>query len=263
MRILFMQESPFALTLCRTWNRVSLSQTRGGTCHDSQPSDSALLLTVFIGLSKGDESDDAVAKAQTIVAMQRQPIEVASSNEAAARAKIIQALDEETKFEFNELPLQDVILYLKDRHHIEFQLATKVLEEASIGVETPVTRSLQGLSLRSALQLMLGAMDLTYLIKDEVVLITTPEAANRETSVRIYQVGDLISPDATGKPEEKFAGLIEVIKGTLGPDSWQGSGGKGSIQPWAPGQSLVIRQTSARHDEIEPLLAGFAPVADH
>ena len=62
-------------------------------------------------------------------------------------AKIRAALDEETKFDFNELPLQDVVLYLKDRHHIEIQLDTKVLEEASIGVETPVTRNLQGITL--------------------------------------------------------------------------------------------------------------------
>ncbi|HTU26700.1 MAG TPA: hypothetical protein VMF30_14930, partial [Pirellulales bacterium] len=77
-------------------------------------------------------------------------------------AKIRKALDEETSFEFTELPLDQVVQYLKDKHGIEIQLDTKVLEEASIGVDTPVTRSLSGVTLRSALRLMLGALDLTY-----------------------------------------------------------------------------------------------------
>ena len=106
----------------------------------------------------------------------------------------MKVLDEPTQFEFNELPLQDVVLFLEDRHRIEIQLDTKVLEEASIGVETPVNRHLKGTTLRSGLRLMLGAMDLTYVIKDEVLLITTPDKAQNELVTKIYPVGDLSAP---------------------------------------------------------------------
>ena len=163
-------------------------------------------------------------------------------------------LDEETKFEFLELPLQDVVMYLKDRHHIEFQLDTKVMEEASIGVETPVTRNLQGLSLRSALRLMLGAMDLTYVVKDEVLLITTIKAANAEKVVIIYPVGDLIATDSASGGS---VALIEIIKATVVPKTWQESGGSDSILPFALGEAPVIRQTPAVHEEVELLLTGW------
>ena len=69
-----------------------------------------------------------------------------------------------------------------------------MLEEASIGIDTPVTRSLKGITLRSALRLMLGAMDLTYVIKDEVLLITTPDKASNELATKVYPVADLVLP---------------------------------------------------------------------
>ena len=47
-------------------------------------------------------------------------------------------------------PVSDVVTYLKDYHHIEIQLDRKAREAASIGEETPVTRQLDGITLRSA-----------------------------------------------------------------------------------------------------------------
>ena len=84
---------------------------------------------------------------------------------------------------------QDVIDYLKDLHGIEIQLDSKALEDAGIGTDTPVTRKLKGISLRSALRLMLGALDLTYIIKDEVLLITTTEEADTELVTKVYPGG--------------------------------------------------------------------------
>ncbi len=111
-----------------------------------------------------------------------------------AEAKITKALDDETTLEFVETPLQDVVDYLKDLHGIEIQLDGKALEEAGVGSDTPVTRNLKGITLRSALRLMLGALELTYVIKDEVLLITTKEKADAELVTKAYPVADLVIP---------------------------------------------------------------------
>jgi hypothetical protein len=191
-----------------------------------------------------------------IMRAQLRPYDVATSNEAQGRTKIIQALRDETRFEFNEVPLSDVVAFLKDRHFLEIQIDAKMLEAESIGTDTPVTCKLQGVTLRSALRLMLGALDLTYIVKDEVLLITTIKGASVERMVRIYPVGDLITPDSNDKPDQDFAALIEIIKGTVEPRTWQHTGGA-DIQPWSLGKSLVIRQTWAGHEEIESLLTGL------
>jgi hypothetical protein len=111
-----------------------------------------------------------------------------------AEARIRSALGDPTTIQFVETPLQEVVDYLKDLHGIEIQLDRKALEEARIGSDTPVTQTLKGISLRSALRHMLGAMELTYVIRDEALVVTTSERAAAEISARVYPVADLVIP---------------------------------------------------------------------
>jgi len=97
------------------------------------------------------------------------------SKRGKAEQKIEEALRSETNLDFVETPLSDVIDYLKDYHHIEIQINRKVLDDVGIASDTPITRKLKGVSLRSALRLMLRDLNLTYVIDDGVLLITTPE----------------------------------------------------------------------------------------
>ena len=47
-----------------------------------------------------------------------------------AEKRIREALAEPTKMEFNEMPLQDAVTFIKDYHAIEIQLDTRALEDA-------------------------------------------------------------------------------------------------------------------------------------
>lgn len=109
-------------------------------------------------------------------------------------AKIVAALDDKTELEFVDQPLSDVVDYLKERHDIEIQLDTKALTDEGIGSDTPVTRNIKGITLRSALRLMLGEMDLTYVIRNEVLMITTKTEAENMLSTKVYPVADLVIP---------------------------------------------------------------------
>src|SRR6185437_3857774 len=80
--------------------------------------------------------------------------------------RILAELGEKTDLEFDETSLSDAIEFLKERHGIEIQLDVKALEEEGVGTDTPVTRHISGITLRSALRLMLGEMDLTYIVQN-------------------------------------------------------------------------------------------------
>ncbi|HEX5033759.1 MAG TPA: hypothetical protein VFW62_04710, partial [bacterium] len=108
--------------------------------------------------------------------------------------RILDALDADVDLEYPETPLKDVIDDLKDKYQIPIVLATKKLEEAAISLETPVTVNLRQISLRAGLRNMLGDLGLTYLIKDEVMQITTPEDAGSQLITKVYRVGDLVVP---------------------------------------------------------------------
>ncbi len=56
---------------------------------------------------------------------------------------------------------------------------------------------ISGITLRSALKLLLenvNGTELTYVIEDEVMKITTAEKANENYQTRVYPVGDLVIP---------------------------------------------------------------------
>jgi hypothetical protein len=68
------------------------------------------------------------------------------------------------------------------------------LEEIGLSADQPVSITLKNVTLRSFLRLMLRELDLTYMIKDEVMQITTIEAAEQNLVNKVYPVGDLVVP---------------------------------------------------------------------
>ncbi|NQV28820.1 MAG: VWA domain-containing protein, partial [Rhodopirellula sp.] len=109
-----------------------------------------------------------------------------------AERRISAALDDQTNLNFAETPLTDVVTYLQRLHEIPIILDTVAIEEAGLLVDEPVNLILAGVTLQSALKIMLSEFELTYVIEDEVMKITTIEVANEKLSTRVYPVGDLV-----------------------------------------------------------------------
>jgi hypothetical protein len=148
----------------------------------------------------------------------------------SSEQRIFEELDKETSMEFIETPLADVVGYLKDLHGVEIQLDTRALDGVGIGSDTPITRELKGVSLRSALRLMLKDLDLTYVVKDEVLQITTPEEAEANLVTKVYPVGDLVLPISSQAGANPFAlggglGGMGGFGGGLGGGMMGGGGG--------------------------------------
>ena len=154
--------------------------------------------------------------------------------------------------DFTDAPLEEVVSFLQDTYQIPIQLDLPALEEIGIGPDEPVTISVYGVSLRSALRLMLKQLGLTYIIQDEVLLITTPEEAESQLTVCVYDVRDLVDgpKDAAG-----VNALIETIIETVAHDSWAAHGGGEAAIRSVNGGLIVVSQTQAVHEEIRDLLA--------
>ena len=172
-------------------------------------------------------------------------------------AAIEQALDEPTSFEFVETPLDQVIEFFKDKHHIEIQLDRTAMDDVGIQADAPVTKSIKGVSLRSALNLVLRELKMTFMIEHEVLLITTPETAEGHLTTRVYDVADLVVclDDKLGRIDD-YDSLIDAITSTIIPTSWDTVGGPGSIARGSLGTAkvLIISQTYEVHREIADLL---------
>jgi len=162
-----------------------------------------------------------------------------------------EALQQPTQLEFVETPLEDVVAYLRDYHGIEIQLDRKALGDVGISPDTPITRNVRGVSLRDGLRLMLRDLDLMYVPRDNVLLITTPEEAETMLATVVYPVGDLVMKQ--GRAD--FDSLIDLVTSSVKPSTWDEVGGPGSIAPVESNLSLVVSQTHEVQDEVAALLA--------
>ena len=130
-----------------------------------------------------------------------------------ATAKVYQALDQTTTMEFIETPLVDVLDFLKELHGIEIQIDQKALADTGVGTDSPITKNLKGMTLASGLRLMLRDVDLTYIVSDDVLIITSPAASDRMLITHVYDVEPLIN--AEHRIDELAKAVTDALGGRL------------------------------------------------
>ncbi len=183
----------------------------------------------------------------------------------AAEVRILAALDDSTTIDFIDEPLSGCVDFIKDCHEFEIQFDERALEDVGVGTDEPISRRLEGISLRSALNLILRDIGLDWTIANEVLLITSPEEAEMNLVARVYDLGDLAkvrAPD--GKSYHDLDSVIELLTSTIQPCDWEEVGGPGSICPFElrGAVGLVIRHTPRVHQKVSRILIDLDELAD-
>jgi hypothetical protein len=166
-------------------------------------------------------------------------ISAGSPREQRIRKKLEEPAE---KMEFFDTPLRDVVARIQDLHDIPVQIDAKALEDAGLDLDAPITRDIADVSLRSALHLLLGDLNLAYIVTNEVLMITTEDKAAENLQVVLYPATE----------DYDTASLIDVVQNIASPQTWNTVGGPGSIQP--AGRFLCVSQTEEVHDEIRQFL---------
>jgi hypothetical protein len=216
-----------------------------------------------------DDLSDLPGGAKTTRASQSdaQPIEY-FPRPTKDEAKILAALEKPTSLEFVDTPLEMCFAFLKDYHKVNIWLDRQTLTDEAVALDQPITLKLAGVTLRSVLKLLLEPVQLTYVVEDGVMKITTSAKANDRLVTRTYPVHDLYHPPGIaedqpfgekGAPrrvasEPRPGDLETAIARTIDPDSWDNKNGPGSMTYVRQSGSLVIRQTPSAHEEILQLL---------
>ncbi|QDT24943.1 hypothetical protein Enr10x_02370 [Gimesia panareensis] len=190
-----------------------------------------------------------------------------SANATPSELTIRKALKKSVTLNAEKKPLADVLRTLSRDFGINVFLDTRGLNEVGLTPESPITIEVEGIQLKSVLNLMLMPLDLAYTVKDEVLVITSDTRAQGKQTTRTYPVADLVVPIPMAGPVpagEKlpilsasavnFESLIEIIESSAQPRSWERIGGTSSIRSYDPTLSLVIRQSSEGHQAVEELL---------
>lgn len=116
-------------------------------------------------------------------------------------------------------------------------------------------RTVKDVPVRAALAELLGSIELTYVIQDELLLTTTLGCfANQVTC--IYPVDDLYQLSIDDGMRSFSESIVGLVTSTVQPGGWQFSnGGISQITLAEPWNLLVVQQTREGHREIASLLA--------
>jgi hypothetical protein len=173
-----------------------------------------------------------------------------------ARRRIEGVLSQPLKspLEFVETPLSQVAMMLSEQYDIPIQFDTAALDAVAASPDVEVTVNIANVTLRSALDLMLrnsGTEELTYIVDNEVLLITTQDEAEQRLEVVVYRVDDLVTPDASRAELDR---LIDIVVASVEQESWEQNGtGEGEIHSFAPAM-LIVTNTHRVHERLVQLL---------
>ncbi len=138
---------------------------------------------------------------------------------------------------FRDRPLSEVLEHLAKLAAVNLHLDPKGLEEEGVSSDTPVTIDLsQDISLKSALNLILEPLRLSYVIQNEVLKITSEQLRDTVVQTKTYDVADLVIPIPNFSPSGRW-GLTAAIA--------DGYNMTGTGVGLSPGSAFVASQNGA------------------
>lgn len=179
------------------------------------------------------------------------PIHQVPAKSAPNAQKLSDALEMQVgPVSLNGKPLRLVLQYFSKELDIPIHLDIPELDLLSIDPDTPITISAPSIRFRSLIVLMLEPLELTYMLRHDVLEITTSDAANAEPSNEVYRLPDILSGPGSGQ-------AIAMIEGTVDPDSWLTNGGTSNVLVIAEKLLVVSAPTSTQY-KVQELLGKIA-----
>ncbi len=112
-----------------------------------------------------------------------------------AEEVIYEKLDSQIDAKYVNRPIKEVMEQLSAVLNIPIVVDNRALEEARLDSSQPVTLDLPGsIPLKNALNLMLREYDLTYMVDNDVLNITTQDRKKANVYPKTYRVTDLVTP---------------------------------------------------------------------
>ncbi|MEX2187736.1 MAG: hypothetical protein WD875_13110 [Pirellulales bacterium] len=173
---------------------------------------------------------------ESLTNRRKQYASVDLQKKGSAEEKIFRALGENADFTLLQMPLQQFADQIEQQHKIQVEIDNRALLEAGLDAEgILLSRDLRGISLRSALRLILKEHDLVYVVQNEVLLITTSDKALSVMTTKVYPVADLVlairNIDIPSMPlpfRDIFGGLSTAGDDAGGGGGLGGGGGGGA-----------------------------------
>lgn len=117
------------------------------------------------------------------------------------RAAVEKKLDQDVKdTEFDATPVRDALQYLSEVAEVPILIDRRRIEEAGVEFDGKINFTVKAgdVSFRTALEMILSEVDLIYLVREGVIVVTTRSEEPQQYEVRVYPCSDLL---AAGIPQ--------------------------------------------------------------
>lgn len=152
--------------------------------------------TMENGNSNSNKASDPFASSGSTTAQTTPKAQVPEHGDTAIRKLMTQEVD----YSFVETPLVEVADYLSEQFDIPVIIDQVALDDLAMDKDYPLSLTIKGVTLKSALKLMLEPNELSYMIENEVLHITTRDRLFASYSTRVYSAEELgLDPEAAEK----------------------------------------------------------------
>jgi general secretion pathway protein D len=156
--------------------------------------------------------------------------------------------------QFENAPLSQILEYLGKYCQVNIYLDPQGMADEGVTADTPVTIKLQHeISLKSALSLILQPLKLNYVIKDEVLKVTSEQLRGGDVYQVVYNVADLVIPIPNFVPSSN-SGLAGQLDQAMSRNGYGGNNALG-----APAPSIAAVATKGRNLQVNPAVMAQMP----
>lgn len=163
---------------------------------------------------------------------------------------IQEALNKNTSVKFRGETLISAVQSLSKQVQLDIRLDRIVLKDAKVSERVPVNLELRDQPLRTVLNVMSAQSNLSWLVSDGVLWITTKEKVEGTAKLALFDVRDLCHNTS------ECTSLQNAIEQQLNPESWQSNGGVGTIEFPISG-IMIVSQFENRLDGVLQLLENY------
>lgn len=152
--------------------------------------------------------------------------------------------------QYNGAPLEQILAKLGDDLQIPFEVDLTSLDLAGVAADSPVTLNAPSCSLREVLRRLCEPLELTYVVTESSIKITTLDAAQADPAMRFYDLSYILPNSAN------TVTLVNVIQQSVDADDWLAAGGTNTIN--VVGSMMVVSAPETTHHRIEVLLQNIS-----
>ncbi|HZN34465.1 MAG TPA: M56 family metallopeptidase, partial [Pirellulaceae bacterium] len=199
-----------------------------------------------------------------------------ASHLTAAEAALEERLQRKIFAAHGRMTLDQAIEAISKAAGINILIDQRGLAAEGVTLDTPVQVQRQGVAVAAGtlLRQLLEPLEMAFVIENECLRVTGASEL-RKPFTKVYLVADLIAavPQIVGVVDGKplpppavakadFDPLIQLITTTIAPQSWDSTGGPGSLSAFETNMSLVVSQSQEVHEQIADTLQQLRRLRD-